>query len=107
MLNSLKRQILLNINNNVSLNLSKSTKREFSVFAKLKDYLRSGAQSTVTMFGSNIDPEKIKVEIDDDLSSKKTKIKGSARKQDTIQYSEAESKLIDQLPKQIISNYNK
>ena len=95
MLNSIKRQLrLYGLFNN-----SSNSKRDFSVFNKLKDFLRSGAQNQVSFYGSNIDPDKIKVEIDEDLSSRKNKLKGTSN----IQFSEEESKLIQQLPKQIMS----
>ena len=95
MISNFRKNICLN--SKTFLNI---TKNNFSVFAKLKDYLKSGAQSTVTMFGANIDPEKLKVEIDDELSTKKTQLKKKS-----INLTQEEQKLVDRLPKQIISNY--
>jgi hypothetical protein len=92
MLNTLKRGINHNTKNPSLLN------KNFSVFAKLKDYLRSGASSQSSIFGANMDPERIRVEIDDDMSSKKLK----GKKPSNLKFSEEEHKIIDQLPKQII-----
>ena len=93
MLNSLKRGVNLN-KQSASL-----FKKEFSVFAKLKDYLKSGAQSSGSIFGQNIDPERIRVEVDEEMSSKKAQ---KAKRAGSMNFNEEEKKLIDQLPKQII-----
>jgi len=85
-----------------SSTLINNQKKNFSVFSKLKEYLRSGVQNSVSIFGSNIDPEKIKVEIEDRYKTKEMpkKIKRVPRE---VQFSEEESKMIEELPNQIIS----
>jgi hypothetical protein len=72
-------------------------KKNFSVFSKLRDYLKSGSQSSASIFG-NFNPEAIKPEYDEMLSSKKTKIKG-----EHSNLTPEEQKLVEKLPKHIIS----
>jgi hypothetical protein len=94
MRNNFTKKINFNLNTLLVLN-----KKTFSVFSKLRDYLKSGSQSSASIFG-NFNPDAIQTEYDDMLSSKKTKIKGEHSNLST-----EEQKLVEKLPKHIISNF--
>ncbi len=98
--------LMLNIFKKSSTSLIKNQKQNFSVFSKLKEYLRSGVQNSVSIFGSNLDPEKIKVEIEERYKPKEI-TKQMKRVPREVQFSEDESKMIEELPNQIISKKNK
>jgi len=75
--------------------MTKVKGKTFSVFNKLKEFLRSGVQSTYTNFGSQIDPDKIKVEYDEE------KVDDSKKK--LVKNVKTQFKSDGDLPKEMIS----
>ena len=93
MINILKKELIKQKIFNLSLK-----KCNFSVFTKLKNYLKSGSQHSATMFGSYHNPDDIKPEFDENLSSKKTRVKG-----EKLKLSKEDINLVENLPKNLIS----
>lgn len=81
----------------------KSGIKSFSVFNKLKDYLKSGMQSTYSVFGTQIDPDKLKIEYEEEETQTKKSPKG--RKGLTLKEIQRtpETKIVEQLPNEMIS----
>lgn len=72
----------------------KLSAKSFSVFNKLKDYLKSNVSNTANTFRNQVDPEAIKVIYDEQPKISKAKL-GKLTKE--------EQQLVDQIPDNVIS----
>jgi hypothetical protein len=74
--------------------------KNFSVFSKLKDFIKSRKQSDFVYTRNEIDPDKLKVEYEEPPKKKiKSKLKDKENK-----FTEEEIKILQTLPNNIVSN---
>lgn len=78
----------------MKINLIKRISKNFSLFSKLKTYIKSGVQST--FLSNKIDPEKIRVIYEEDEQVKSEKIKEKEiEKEEQKQIKEALNKITE------------
>lgn len=80
-------------------------KKNFSIFSKLKEYIKSDSQSKASIFtAGQFDIEKLKIEYEDekDKAKLKPKITKSQKKTEDL-LTEEEMKLYSEIPNQVIS----